>query len=163
MKFAGVNPKVDYIHKRLDNVINTSWTEYYKLLKKLLANSDSESGMKVRPHKNKTTGKFAGRFTLSSSILAFSDSGLERYKFHDRTTPKPKKKDGEAIQHRYKDYIDLFRGEVGASKNEEEADEDEEKEELGPKETILSVKNGWKRLGKFGAVNWEDDGSDNGY
>jgi uncharacterized protein with NRDE domain len=106
MKFAGETPKAHYVHQKLDSVTASPWLSYYKTLKKVLANSDS--GVKVRPRKNKE-GKFSGHCTRSSSILAFSEEGLVRYKFHDRTGYKPRKSEDDPFVPRYKDYIDLWR------------------------------------------------------
>jgi hypothetical protein len=106
MKFSGENNKNAFIHKMLDEVKTKPWLEYYKLLKKILASS--EYGIKLKPKKSKD-GKIDKHCTKSSSILAFSDEGLVRYKFHDRTVARPKRKEGEPFVPRYKDYIDLWR------------------------------------------------------
>src|SRR5271154_5900822 len=89
MKFTGEDPKTQFVHMKLDQAINTPWLEYYNLLKEVLASS--KYGLKIKP-RVKESGRLYGHCTRSSSILAFSDSGLERYKFHDRTIPRPKKK-----------------------------------------------------------------------
>lgn len=166
MQFTGEDPKAKYIHHNLDESKNEEWLEYYKILKDTLASS--KNGVKILPHsKSKSKDKdrdkdrddrkrssskkkekveeLYGHCTRSSSILAFNDDGLARYKFQDRTAPRPKKKDlkeGEALPPRYKDYIDLFRNPdavVMATSSEEKGDDGSETEKLSPKETILKL------------------------
>lgn len=139
MKFTDEpSNKIAYVHKKLDAATEQSWLDYYKVLKKTLASS--EYGMKIKPRKRES-GTLHGHCTRSSSILAFSDAGLERYKFHDRTTPRPKKKalkEGEALPPRYKDYIDVWRGiETPVSVSEEKDDDDNEEET--PKDVISDI------------------------
>jgi len=142
MKFTGEEPKTQFVHMKLDQAINTPWLEYYNLLKEVLASS--KYGLKIKP-RVKESGRLYGHCTRSSSILAFSDSGLERYKFHDRTIPRPKKKrrkEGEEehlaqkVPSRYKDYIDLFQHPDAATT---EASSEEKVEQPSPKEVILNA------------------------
>lgn len=113
MVFKGKDDKTDYIHGELNEERDTPWQEYYKLLKRILASSDN--GVKIRPRKNEETGKIGGHCTRSSSVIAFSEEGLARYKWHDRTAPKVKRKIGEPEIPRYKDYIDLWRNPEGTN------------------------------------------------
>lgn len=107
MKFKGWDTKTTFIHDELNHVVDMPWLKYYGLLKKILATSDE--GVRIKPRK-KESGNLYGRCTRSSTIVAFSDSGLERYKFYDRTAPRPKRKSKEdPIPPRYKDYIELWR------------------------------------------------------
>jgi hypothetical protein len=141
MKFAGETPKGSYVHKKLD-IVNPDkpWLDYYKILKKTLANIGS--GIKINPTRKE--GKLYGYCTKSSSILAFDEEGLARYKFHDRLEPRAKKKDrkeGKPYIPRYKDYIDLWRNPdnlpgVSLSSSEENETDDKE-EEMSPKEAIM--------------------------
>lgn len=132
MRFVGEMPAGQYIHRKLDNIKDMPWLEYYKVLKKVLANA--ENGVKIKPKKTQE-GTIGGHCTRSSSILAFSEEGLIRYKFHDRTAPrkKPKeRKEGEPFVPRYKDYIDIWRNPDNpvnseANVSEEDGDVDEEK------------------------------------
>ena len=105
MKFVGENVRAEVAHKRLEVGKNLPWLEYYKVLKKMMNSADY--GFKVKPRKS-VNGKYSGFCTRSTSILAFSDEGLARYKFYDRTD-KSKKNDNEEPFHRYKDYIDMWR------------------------------------------------------
>ena len=137
MKFKGESDANAYIHETLNDAANKPWLSYYKTLKYVLANSDYK--IKIRA-KKKDTGKVFGHCTVSSSILAFSDEGLVRYKFNDRTIPRPKKKEGEPATPRYKDYIDMWRNPdapVMAVMSEEKDDKDDE--DLSPKELIEKV------------------------
>lgn len=103
--------KSEYIHSILNKKAqNTSWLNFYKLLKSTLNNKDH--GLLV-----KKKNDFC---TLSSSILAFSEEGLERYKFFDRTIKRLKNLEREELNqefnHKYSDYIDLWRNENVLSK-----------------------------------------------
>jgi uncharacterized protein with NRDE domain len=132
MKFAGEDPKAQYIHKTLNALIDTPWLEYYKQLKKILS-TGGDLSIRIKPKKN-SSGKISGYCTRSSTILAFSDNGLTRYKFHDRTAPKRIRKEGDPYIPRYKDYIDLWRDHTsfkdGADSQSEEAGEVETEEEI---------------------------------
>lgn len=151
MKFSGPTPKVEYVHNKLNNVVDAPWLEYYKLLKKTLAST--KGGLKIKP-KKRESGALTGNCTVSSSILAFSDKGLERYKFHDRTEKRKKKSDrngNEPFVPRYKDYIDLWRDPDGlstpTSNSEESSSDDDGEDELTPKEEIMkSMKMMRKRI-----------------
>jgi uncharacterized protein with NRDE domain len=92
--FNRISSKSTYIHSKLDKIVDKEWLEYYKILKRTLANTDY-----VRIKQSKDS---AGKCTVSSSILAFSEQGLSRYKFYDRT------KSNLPANKRYKDYINLF-------------------------------------------------------
>lgn len=157
MKFMGSNAKANYIHALLDNKIHVPWLEYYKTLKTMLANT--KYGIKINPKKVKSKAgviTISGHCTISSSILAFSDEGLVRYKFHDRTIPRAKKQsEKDVLPPRYKDYIDLFRGDSVCGVNEENEENGDEEEDLSPKEEIMKVMK-WK------ITNWElkNDGKD---
>lgn len=138
MKFAGQIPtKVKYIHDRLDDIIDTPWPKYYKLIKKVLASG--ENGVKIGQRKN-DAGKY-GYCTRSSSILAFSNEGLARYKFYDRTsyaTEKKEKKEGDPFIPRYKDYIDTWRGQpVSISAVSEEGENEAEDNDVNLKERLI--------------------------
>lgn len=138
MGFTGENIKAAFVHKKLDAAKHLAWAEYYKLLKKILANT--EYGFKIKSRKNKETGKLHGHSTVSSSILAFSNEGLARYKFHDRTEERPKRKEGDPVPPRYKDYVDLWRNPdapLMACASEEK--EEHEDEDLSPKDEILNM------------------------
>lgn len=121
-----------YVHKQLANGYNP-WIKYYAQIKHILASKEYE--FKRTPTKSKD-GKLTGYFTHSSSILAFSASGLARFKYHDRVTPREKRKEGEAFVPRYKDYIDmwncpdgeLFNGEAKPINEEGERDPEDEAE-----------------------------------
>jgi len=124
--------KNQYIHSKLDPVKDKPWLEYYKLLKTTLANR--EYGIRLKPKKDITY------CTRSSSILTFSEDGLARYKFYDRTAPRPERKQEDPIQPRYKDYIDIFRQNSDTKQVSEESgddDEDEDKEDV-PKPMMYS-------------------------
>src|SRR5258708_31859862 len=140
MKFTGEMPKIQHIHGKLDGVINIPWLDYYKRIKKILASS--EYGVRLRQRKD-DSGRLYGSLTQSSSILAFSDSGLARYKFYDRVVIRPKKniKEGDVVEPRYRDYVDMWRGaDVGSESGmSEEEKDDVEDDEMGPKERILDV------------------------
>lgn len=98
MKFTGKNSKIDFIHKKLDSIIDMPWLDYYKVLKKILSNT--EFGIKIKAN-------YDSRCTRSSAILAFSEKELVRYKFHDRDIKRSKK---QPLAPRYNDYINLFNG-----------------------------------------------------
>jgi len=147
MKFAGETPKAHYVHQKLDAVTTSPWLSYYKTLKKVLANSDS--GVKVRPRKSKE-GKLSGYCTRSSSILAFSEEELVRYKFHDRTGYKPRKSEDDPFVPRYKDYIDLWRNpdnkpELNQTISEDDGPDVDEVEERSEK-TKEKVMDKFKKL-----------------
>lgn len=153
MKFnSNDNATLQYIHQTLDPIKTTPWLEYYKTLKIILASSNY--GIKLKPKKSKETGKISGICTVSSSILSFSNEGLVRYKFHDRTAPRPKKKEGEPFVPRYKDYIDLLRNpdnksDIVSTPSEENG---QEEEDISPKEVIEEIIEkkllGW-HIGKY--------------
>lgn len=132
MKFTGETTQAQFIHKKLDGIVDMPWLDYYKALKKTLASS--EYGVRVKPHRKE--GKIYGHCTRSSTIAAFSDTGLERYKFFDRTTPKAKRSEGEPIAARYKDYIELWRNpdapHVEAKSEEYETASDPPEDDDGP-------------------------------
>ena len=140
MKFTGEDPKVQYIHKRLDVATDIPWLKYYSLLKKTLASS--EFGVRLKPHQRESNGKPYGHCTRSSTIVAFSESGLERYKFYDRTAPRSKKKSKEdVVPSRYKDYIELWRNPdtfvPELNSNEVKYETVDDPPELNPKDLIL--------------------------
>lgn len=145
--------KRDFMHESLDHVKDISWAEYYIILKNIL--SDTESGMRLLPKKNKKTGNIGGRCTRSSNILTFDDNGLARFKYYDRTTPRPKQKENESKLTRYKDYIDQFRDLIGAKKNEKT---DEESYEENIKDIVLGeiAKQMSKGLDKYITFNGND-------
>jgi hypothetical protein len=101
LKFVGTDNKKALIHDWLRDIHHSNWLKTYKELKSILATSDY--GIKLRQRKDKNTGKLSGKATTSSSILAFDNNGLARYKFYDRS-----KKIAKGA-HRYIDYIDLWR------------------------------------------------------
>jgi hypothetical protein len=117
MKFNTIPPKNQYVHAKLDRATGQSWLDYYKLLKKVVSNT--EYGVRI---KHKKDNNFC---TRSSSILAFSENGLERYKFYDRTIPRSERKSGDPIVPRYKDYIDIFRQNSNEKQVSEEIDDDD--------------------------------------
>lgn len=136
MKFSsGDDIKASYAHRRLDGIVDAPWLEYYKTLKKVLASS--ENGLKIKPKKAKD-GSVHGFCTRSSSILAFSEEGLVRYKFHDRTAVRPKKKEGEPFVPRYRDYIDLWRNPdaLPTTSTEHSEESDDGEDELNHREDI---------------------------
>lgn len=98
------NPKIPFIHEYLRGSFgsNSSWLNIYKDLKSVL--SDRDNKVILRPRKK--SGKHYGYCTQSSSILAFSDEGLARYKFYDRLAYKER---AAKSQHRYNDYIELWK------------------------------------------------------
>jgi len=106
MTFIGPTDKTNYVHDTLNGAFNDDWLPTYKTLKKFLANEDY---VKIRP--TKKNGKLQGRCTRSSSVLAFGQDGLERYKFHDRASYVIEKKKAGSDAHipRYRDYVDLWR------------------------------------------------------
>lgn len=129
LNFAGIDPRSQMIHKTYDAVVDEPWEDYYKSLKKTLASS--KQGFKIAFSKKKPQG----HCTKSSSILTFSESGLARYKFHDRTVVRPKRKEGDPFIPRYRDYIDLWRDPLtftDKSSSKEEENESEEEEKSGP-------------------------------
>lgn len=134
------------VHTNLDSHIDTPWLDYYKELKSVLA--DTESGMKVKPKKNED-GKYRGRCTRASNILAFDNDGLVRYKHFDRTALKPKK--GEIRVPRYKDHIDEFRELIGAKKIESVNEETDEEQimKTAINQTMNSMNN-WIVIDSFG-------------
>lgn len=141
MKFNGESPKAHYVHQKLDPAIDTPWLSYYKTLKKVLANS--ESGVKVKQRKK--DDKVTSYCTRSSSILSFTEEGLARYKFHDRTSYKPRKSESDPHHPRYKDYIDLWRNpdavsSLSQSPSEDEGPDVDEVEEVAEntKEKVMS-------------------------
>jgi transport and Golgi organization protein 2 len=101
LKFTGTDNRKALIHDWLRDIHNSGWQHTYKELKSILASPDY--GIKSCQRKNKETGKLSGKATTSSSILAFDNNGLARYKFYDRS-----KKTANGA-HRYIDYIDLWR------------------------------------------------------
>jgi uncharacterized protein with NRDE domain len=137
MKFTGFNPKNAYIHKKVDPLVKTPWLDAYKQLKKVLSSADN--GVKILAKKS-SDKKIHGYCTRSSSILAFSDDGLVRYKFYDRTAIRPKRKEGEPYVPRYKDYIDLWRDPDGSSKAEHNEEHDEVEEDESPESPSELIK-----------------------
>lgn len=115
--------KAQYIHKKLDRLTTTNWLEYYKILKSILASV--EYGMRIKARKK--GGKLLGHCTTSSSILAFSQDGLARYKFYDRSIERTERKEGDPFIPRYKDYIDIWRNTNEQSLSEDN-DEDDSQE-----------------------------------
>jgi hypothetical protein len=101
MKFVGTDNKKLLIHDWLRDIHTANWQHTYKELKAVLSTSDC--GIRARQHKDKITGKLAGKATTSSTILAFDKCCLARYKFYDRS--KKTAKGG----HKYVDYIELWR------------------------------------------------------
>ena len=83
-------------HSTLGSKSKEPWLDYYSRLKKVVNSVDY--GFKKR-------GK-NGILTLNSVILAFSNDGLERFKFYDRLA---KRLDGDK---RYSDHIDIFRDNI---------------------------------------------------
>jgi transport and Golgi organization protein 2 len=146
MRFTGNNPKTNFIHQKANPLAKASWLDAYKQLKKVLANT--EYGVKIKPRKSDK--KIHGHCTRSSSILAFTNEGLARFKFYDRTATRPAKKEGEPYVPRYRDYIDLWReaGGLGKSETNEEHDESEEDE------SVESPANEIKELLKNRAMEW---------
>ena len=126
MRFVGNNPKTAYIHQKVNSLVKSYWLDAYKQLKKVLG--DSDHGVKIKP--KKSDKKIGGHCTRSSSILAFGDEGLARFKFYDRTAIRSPRKENEPYVPRYKDYIDMWREAAGLHKaeNNEEHDESEEDE-----------------------------------
>lgn len=121
MEFCGENEQANYMHKKLNHVTDIPWLDYYKQLKLMLANT--KYGFKISTRRN-DAGKLIGRCTHSSSILAFSEEGLARFKFYDRMT----KHTGDGPYHRYKDCIDMWRnpGSNEAQMSEETGDDENE-------------------------------------
>lgn len=160
MKFNGENQRAQYIHRKLGMIPGPGtahdggeaiqrgrdmpWLDYYKLLKKILANY--EYGVRVKPRIKEK--KLYGYCTRSSSILAFSEEGLVRYKFHDRTRPKQKRQEGEPFIPKYKDYIDIWRDGVSSltENNEEKDDTEDDDSAESPKDMIMKliVDRNWK-------------------
>jgi hypothetical protein len=137
--------KATYVHKHLANGYNP-WIKYYAQIKHILASKDYE--FRRAPTKTKD-GKLTGYFTHSSSILAFAASGLARFKYHDRVTPREKRKEGEPFMPRYKDYIDmwncpdgeLFNGEAKPINEEGDRDpeDDAENSNTNPGTSLFNV------------------------
>lgn len=144
MKFNGQSDKAAFIHQKLEALFaleDVSWLTVYKKLKKILANVDYK--IKLKPRKK--DGKLYGHCTRSSSILAFSEEGLVRYKFHDRTAYKPRKSEREPYIPRYKDYIDLWRdptGKTSSASEESEKDDTDDREEkpIGTKKALEEMR-----------------------
>jgi len=131
MKFVPTT-KATYVHQKLEALFlqeeKLDWAIVYKSLKKILANS--EYGFKIKPKKK--DGRLGGYCTRSSSILAFSEEGLARYKFHDRTSYKARKNESDPYIPRYKDYIDLWRDPSGKTVSVSEESEKDDIEKEGP-------------------------------
>src|SRR5258706_596645 len=79
--------KKEFTHQSLDRIKDLEWKEYYSELKKVLANS--KYGIRSIIKKD-DEGNKVGKCTHSSSILAFSSSGLERFKYYNRMIKKDK-------------------------------------------------------------------------
>jgi hypothetical protein len=124
MVFSRIPAKNQYVHSKLDAITDKDWLAYYKILKRTLANKDY---LRIKP--SKKDDKITGVCTKSSSILAFSEQGLARYKLYDRTIQRLPRKPDEPSIPKYKDYIDLFRNSNEKQVSEEIDDEDEDKEE----------------------------------
>lgn len=109
MQFSGTDNKRALIHDIMSRYPDGkySWLDIYKQLKSVLAISDY--GVKKRQRKGKD-GKLVGVATTSSTILAFDNNSLARYKFYDRSI---KFKAGKG-SHKYIDYIDLLKNPDGA-------------------------------------------------
>jgi uncharacterized protein with NRDE domain len=120
MKFVGANEKHNTIHRCLDNIVGEGWSDYYSRIKNILSNSDYFLFHKARKRDN----IIVGNCTVSSSILAFSDKGLERYKYINRISERKLSKDGKPLARKYKDYIDLWRMESGIKLEEESSSEE---------------------------------------
>lgn len=139
MKFIGSTPKNSFIHKKAACLEKTPWLATYKQLKSTLSSADH--GVKILAKKS-SDKKIHGYCTESSSILAFSDEGLVRYKFYDRTAIRPKKVEGESYVPRYRDYIDLWRdpdGTVKAISGEEHDEMEEDDSPESPAELIKKL------------------------
>lgn len=134
MKFTGRSNQAAYAHAKFNNIEDMPWLEYYKKLKLFLANS--QYGVKLVSKKN-DDGRYTGKCTQSSSILAFNADGLSRYKYYDRMN---KSKNKEESYHRYKDYIDIWRNNGSmsnaASQVSEEQDDDKSDDEHSDEENV---------------------------
>lgn len=104
IKFTGANVKAHYIHNSLNNIEGLPWIEYYAHLKLLLAKGGKVK-IKYPLEQERKTG------TVSSCVMAFSDSGLARYKYYNRVAERNDK------EPRYNDYVDEWRKECGSPTN----------------------------------------------
>jgi len=120
MTFNTVPRKSQYVHSKLDKLVDIDWLVYYKRLKKVLGSTDY--GLKIKPKKD------SNYCTRSSSILAFSEDGLARYKFYDRTVQRPEQKPEDPVFPKYKDYIDVFRQSSNEKQVSEETGDDSDEE-----------------------------------
>jgi hypothetical protein len=102
IKFVGEDKKATLVHTILDGHIGDEWPEYYKRIKNTL----STEGIRIKKKKKDIVNDI---YTKSSTVLAFSDEGLARYKFYNRTIIMPVKKEGDSFLSKYVDYIDLWK------------------------------------------------------
>lgn len=135
MVFDAPTAHSNYVHKKLNAVSEKPWIEYYKLMKRVLANS--EYGLKTKLKKKE--GKFNGFATTSSTILAWDETGLSRFKHYDRLAPRDHK-GGKVWVPQYIDYIDLWRGSApNGGKSEEDEGEEEKDDDRMPFESPKNI------------------------